>query len=243
MYSKIETGHIPIFKGKIKELSKSLQNNKVKSWEAIYRLSEIWNTKVDFKRAAELEVIPGSRSNFLHLWTMLNFSSLINFLLSKNPKINLNIMNNKGETPLHIAVNINNIAMIKMLIHLGASLKPRNFEGKSPQDLLKEQNLLFLIHKNNREEMKLEITVTSRTVNSQIGTVNVNIEETKNEIVEDMFSNIRDYFKSEGKLSPKLNRETIEMDSSLYESDGVKFKASIVSGEDWNISFSEISRK
>lgn len=123
-------------------------------------------------------------------------------------------MNNKGETPLHIAARSGSIAMIKLLIHLGASLKPINFAGKTPLDILKDNDLEFLATKESKEESKFTSPTPHKFKASPMTTMKINIEDTKEEMIEDIFSNIRSYFRSRGYLTPKDHTETAEVSGS-----------------------------
>jgi hypothetical protein len=148
-HSRISTSTKSLLIAKIKDLADQLRTNKMKISEAISIISGICNYKNDFKIAAELEVNFETRNSFIHHCVVLDRLALINFLFKKSPQINLNIMNNKGETPLHIAAKSGTISMIKLLVHLGASLKPINFAGKTPLDLLKDNDLEFLATSNS----------------------------------------------------------------------------------------------
>ena len=151
----------------------------------------------------------------------------MNFLYNKNPGVNMDVINNKGETPLHLAIEYENISMIKLLLYLKASLKPINFNGKSPLDLLNEKNLTSLIHPPTSECAKSE-GMTSYRPGSQI-----KIRDVTNDDIDGMFDNIRNYFRKAGVLSPKLNTESVEMkESSVHSPDQIKFKASFTTESD-----------
>lgn len=226
-----------IVKAKIKEIAGQLENRKIKPNEAISSISAILHSKTDFKVAAELVIHSNTRNTLLHVFASLNHLSLINYFMTKNPKTNIDIMNKLGETPLHIAIKERYLGLIKILIHLGASMRTRNFEGKTPNDLLVEQDLSFIVRGNQSEDQKTETVGTSRTGRSSGGVVNINIEDTKDDLVEDIFSNIRDYFRSEGKLLPKANKESVDLQNSEFgEAD---FDEPDASEDDCNISMSE----
>lgn len=51
-----------------------------------------------------------------------------------NKKVNLNLQNDLGNTPLHIAIYINNHLIVNELLEAGADLNMRNKEGCTPVD-------------------------------------------------------------------------------------------------------------
>jgi uncharacterized protein (UPF0297 family) len=101
--------------------------------------------------------------------------------------------------------------MIKLLIHLGASLKPINFAGKTPLDILKDNDLEFLANKESKEENKFASPTPHKFKATPMTTMKVEIEDTKEEMIEDIFSNIRSYFRDKGYLTPKDHTETAEI--------------------------------
>jgi hypothetical protein len=230
-HSRIGTSTKSLLVAKIKDLADQLQKKKIKISEAISIISGICNYKTDFKIAAELEVNFETRNSFIHHCVVLNRLALINFLLKKNSQINLNIMNNKGETPLHIAAKSGAISMIKLLVYLGASLKPINFAGKTPLDLLKANDLEFLATKNSYPERKFITPTPTKLKASPMTTMKINIEDTKEEVIDDIFSNIRSYFRDRGHLTPKEHTESCEIDASAVLNSG-SVEASLATNED-----------
>lgn len=161
--------------------------------------------------------------------------------MNKNPNINLNQINKKGETPLHIAIEKNNMAMVKLLLHLGAGLKPINFEGQSPFTMLEERQLDFLV-KNKDSEAKSESVSSSKSKmrNTPVGTVQIQIEDIKDEVADDMFSNMRTYFQNNnGYLSPKNECEEIDIRNATI-SESLEQKESVATNEDCNVTDSDI---
>lgn len=172
-----------------------------------------------------------------------NQPSLINFLVNKSVNVNLNVINKKGETPLHLAIERNNMAMVKLLLHLGAGLKPINYEGHSPFTMLEDRNMDFLVKSRESDSQKNSISSTkSKPKSGAKGTVKIEIEDTKEEAVDDMFSNMRNYFnQNRGYLSPKNNMETIDVNNSVLSgSKDNDVAKSATTSEDCNVTASDI---
>jgi len=249
-YAKTEPDQLSL-ESQVQKLATRIESKTLKTGELKLELEELWDTKKNIKSIAEVQVGIKERSSFLHFCVMHNQSSLINHLVSNNQNINIDWINRKGETPLHLAVKDNNITIIKLLLHLGASLKPVNFEGKSPLQMIHENNLHFLVEEKTETEKKGTKSYHSKVKSTPKGTVNIVIEDTKDEAIDDMFatksdancnacsiSNMRCYFKvDKGYISPKNNLDTGDM-ISCSESDN-NVKSSMVTSEEWNISASE----
>lgn len=114
---------------------------------------------------------------------------------------------------MHLAIQHNNVTMIKLLIHLGASTKTINFEGNSPFEMLEERKMGYMIKRQESESVSIQSS-GSKMRSSPKRMIEIEIEDAKDETVEDMFSNMRHYFGQKGYLQPKDNTETIEMSSS-----------------------------
>ena len=61
-------------------------------------------------------------------------------LVVKNRGIDLNGLNYKGNTALHVAINTKNVAMVNFLIRLGADILKSNKDGKTPLDLVRSRS-------------------------------------------------------------------------------------------------------
>jgi hypothetical protein len=127
--------------------------------------------------------------------------------------VNLDVINKKGETPLHLAIQRNNVTIIKLLLHLGASTKAINFEGNTPMEMLEERNMSYMVKRQGLESVSIHSSGSKMRASSK-GMIEIEIQEAKDKTVEDMFSNMRNYFGENGHLKPKNNSETIEMSSS-----------------------------
>ncbi|MDT7831798.1 ankyrin repeat domain-containing protein [Flavobacteriaceae bacterium S356] len=71
-----------------------------------------------------------NKSNLLHFATYCNKEGIFNFLLKKN--VDINAINNYGDTPLMYAVLRRNIAMTKSLIAKGAKVNTVNKDSLTP---------------------------------------------------------------------------------------------------------------
>jgi hypothetical protein len=101
--------------------------------------------------------------------------------------------------------------MIKFLIHNGASLQVRDNKGKTPLELLGDRNLSYLT------EVK-DPSTSSEVASKKNKTIDINIHLVKEENVENMFHDIREYF--DEKLAPKLanNSSFLDPPSSMGSS-------------------------
>lgn len=144
-----------------------------------------------------------------------------------------------------MAIEKNNMIMVKLLLHLGAGLKPLNFEGNSPFNLLEERHMEYLV--KNRDSLEVPSSMTSSNAkfkNNSNGTLQIAIEDAKEEVVDDMFSNIRNYFRQDGYLSPKNHLETVEVkNSSIRELYHTDLRGSVSTNEECNVTASEIAQE
>lgn len=83
----------------------------------------------------------------------------------------INIRTNKGETPLHKAVRVNN-SFVRLLLKFGARTDIKNNKGQTPLDLAisknKRSTILILEDYNDKKE-KLKTTKQKTTSNNQEG--------------------------------------------------------------------------
>jgi hypothetical protein len=171
-----------------------------------------------------------------------NHPSLINFLVSHNPDIKLNQINNKGETPAHIATKKNNMTLVKKLLHLEAGSKPSE---TLPVSKIKQKDKAMEDLVKNNQSLEGPASISSskaKLKKNSSDTLHIEIEDAKEDVVDDMFSNIRNYFRQDGYLSPKNHLETVEVKNSsimdLYHTD---LRGSVSTNEECNVTASEIA--
>lgn len=93
--------------------------------------------------------------------------------------------------------------MVKFLIHNGASLQVRDNKGKTPLDLLGDRNLSYLTEAKDPSS-------SSEVASKKNKTIDINIHLVKEENVENMFHDIREYF--DEKLAPKIDNNSSFLD-------------------------------
>ena len=108
-----------------------------------------------------------------------------------------------GKTPLHLAIEAEKLSMVKFLIYKGSSLNSRDSTGKSAVDLLNEHNMAYLLEKQSAIETPDKVSsISSSDSKSRFNcTKKIQIEEVKQETVDSMFDNVREYFHNH--LQPK----------------------------------------
>jgi hypothetical protein len=108
--------------------------------------------------------------------------------------------------------------MVKFLIHNGASLQVRDNKGKTPLELLNYRNLSYLAEAKDPSS-------SSEIASKKNKTINISIHQIKEENVEGMFPNIREYF--DVKLPPKVdnNSSFLEPPSSIGSSSFIHSQA------------------
>jgi len=100
----------------------------------------------------------------LHLAISNNFNNIASLLITS--KANINTVNLKNQTPLILAVKVNNSAISQQLINHGAKLKIKDVQGKAALDYISELDLALVIKtKINPKENK---TYTSAVLNKQL---------------------------------------------------------------------------
>lgn len=62
-------------------------------------------------------------------------SEIVEYLLDKG--VNVNIKNNDGDTPLHLAVKLNDFAVTKLLLDYHAKIDVVNNKNETPVDYAK----------------------------------------------------------------------------------------------------------
>ena len=115
-----------------------------------------------FKKLLKLKDQNNNNWTVLHYAAKLGHVSVLNYIISHYKKVDLNTLTKQGKTPLHLAIEMLQLSMIKFLIHNGASLHVRDGRGKSPYDLLYQYNIGYLVEKF------LSRTSSEQTSDSQI---------------------------------------------------------------------------
>jgi ankyrin repeat protein len=88
----------------------------------------------------------------LHLAVKLRFRQCCQILLHKNAHI-VDIMDETGQTPLHIAATIGDLDIVTLLVSAGADTSCKDFQGKTPTylnwyqgaDIHNKDNTLYII--------------------------------------------------------------------------------------------------
>ena len=199
-----------------------------------YLKTEI-KTQAQMIKLLKLKDTENNNWSVIHYSANLGYVSVISYIMTNFKEVDINKLTKNGKTALHLAIEMLHINMIKFLIHHGASLHSRDDKGKCPLDLLSEYNLNFLIDfkKSEKDVSSFPSTHSSVEGKQTKGNIkNVQIHEVKEENVESMFRQIRDYFDERCFLQPKGSTQSsmIEPPSSIADS----FIQSEIT-EEWNI--------
>ena len=89
------------------------------------------------KRADVHAVESGTGRSALHKAAYWGHDDTVEFLL-KELKVNVNVADKSGNTPLHDAARFGHLGVAKILVNSGASLSMKNKNGMTPIDLAKE---------------------------------------------------------------------------------------------------------
>jgi ankyrin repeat protein len=81
----------------------------------------------------------------------LNLPEYISFALHRGA--NINVQDDKGNTPLHEAVRLVNLPAVKLLLDCGANIMITNKSGETPSDILNK--FIKGDHSNNRTNSNL----------------------------------------------------------------------------------------
>ncbi len=84
-----------------------------------------------------------------------NFQRFERFI-HKNPYL-VFIRNKQGQTPLHIAIKLNRLDMVKLLIEKGAEVNAKDFFDKTPLDFAVDEKVIELLAKNGATKGVIEI--------------------------------------------------------------------------------------
>jgi len=144
----------------------------------------------------------------LHYISKMGYVSVMNYLVCTHKRTNINVLSNKGQTPLHIAIDNLNINMIKFLIHNGASLQVCDHHGNTPFEMLSYQNLGYLSQPSLPENSGSTIpsTVSSSGNKGKYKVRQINIFDVNEDNVDSMFHNVREYF--DNKLQVSRNKRS-----------------------------------
>lgn len=148
----------------------------------------------------------------LHYASKLGFLSVVSYLVSHSKEVDLDRITKNGQTALHMAIEMLHLNMIKFLIHSGASLNVRDHKGRSPLDMLREYNLTYLSKLTDPDassEDRCKIKVETR---------DIDIFDVKEDVVDSMFSNIRNYFDEQLKPKGSPMSSMLEPPSSATDS-------------------------
>ena len=98
-----------------------------------------------------------------------------------------------------MAIQKNNMAMVKLLLHLGAGLHSLNSNGSSPYNLLEERQIEYVAQTSQKEpSSKLHDYKQINKHHDNKEVIEVHVEDVKEELVDDMFSKMRNYFDHKG---------------------------------------------
>jgi ankyrin repeat protein len=109
-------------------IRKNIQDNKVSFNKII-----VSQTNPDKKIISIENFRDFQRNSNLHIAVKMDSIKLVRYFLSK--KHNINDINKKGETPLHIACKLCNYEIINLLIEHGAQKEIKDNLGRQPFDL------------------------------------------------------------------------------------------------------------
>lgn len=222
-------------------IADKVENGQLKTFDVIAQLEGICKNKGDFKIAAETDIDHSLRSNFLHFWVMKNIPSAISYLFKKDSSININAINSKGETPLHLAIQLNNMMMVKLLIHLGAGLYPLNWEGSSPFNLLEEKQMEYVAQNQSLKPVsKQDNCKQIKKPYWSKDVTRLQIENVEEEVVDDMFSKMRNYFDQKGYIAQKLITDTFNSKTSIKPEENEEEEEWKVD-EEWNVLDSDVT--
>lgn len=189
-----------------KRIFKLFNQEGVTSSQILRYFKKELKTPAHFEKLLKIKDTNNSSWNVIHYSAKLGFVSVVNYLVSKCSKVDLNKITKNGKTALHLAIEMLHINMIKFLIHNGASILMRDDKGKSPLDLLCEYNLSYLTEIMNSENVQstLPSTISSHGEKPRVHTTkDIRIHDVNDENVETMFSQIRTYFGENQFLKPK----------------------------------------
>jgi ankyrin repeat protein len=109
-----------------------------------------------------VKVLPVTESNMVHLAVISENEVILSKLLNHLPEENkdlINMKNGKGWTPLHLAVILNNLKLVKLLIENGAKHNILDNKSKTPLELA--------IDNDNKDIIEyLKINIDNRYVES-----------------------------------------------------------------------------
>jgi ankyrin repeat protein len=100
---------------------------------------------IKFKQLLALKDTHKESYTILHYISSFGFVSVMTYLLSVYPKLDINVITSTGKTPLHIAIENHKLSMVKFLLHNGASIQVRDNKGRTPYNLLRQHNLAYLV--------------------------------------------------------------------------------------------------
>ena len=182
-------------------------------------LRQIVNQNLTLNKLSKSIINSDDNTSFLHEWVLKNYSSIISLLIKKNNDIELNSVNNKGETPLHLAIKANNISMIKLLLNLGAKITRLSSSVSTPLDILEEKQKDSVLKSSpSKSSFHIDEHSDLTRINSCRKFSKVQIQAINQNSIDDMFYEMRDYFGHRGHLLQKEITETINIKDSTVTS-------------------------
>jgi acyl-CoA-binding protein len=112
-----------------------------------------WATQNNIEKLEELlsssersinEVNEDGRSA-LHMAVDRGFTSLVKKILNTKYKANPNLQDNNGATPLHFAVMVEELELVRILLENGADTTIKDISGESPIDIAEGEIKQFLV--------------------------------------------------------------------------------------------------
>lgn len=122
-------------------------HSEVNSSQIMKYLKAEVTTLDQFKKLLKLKDQNNNNWTVLHYAAKLGHVCVMNYIITHYKKVDLNTLTKQGKTPLHLAIEMLQLSMIKFLIHNGASLHVRDGNGKSPYELLYDYNIGYLVEK------------------------------------------------------------------------------------------------
>lgn len=105
-----------------------------------------------FLQALDAEFLKRNNLCLVHWLVGQGFEDGVRLLLDKNSSL-VNVRNNKGKTPLHVALDNNNLDLVRQLLAYQPSIATEDYNGKAPVDYeMIEPYLHESVVNNNRKK-------------------------------------------------------------------------------------------
>ena len=123
--------HFAAAEGDLGTIKKLLEKPHAKSGNTLSKVRETFDVNQSF-----MDLPRGSTP--LQWAAAKQYTSIVSYLLSKGA--NVNQPTRKGQTALHLACAVNHLETIQKLVHSGADTEARDEAGKTPRDLLQDND-------------------------------------------------------------------------------------------------------